>query len=294
MRRRVRAVGDRRAGAPGDDAAAADENAAADGPPPSKSPDDPARAVRERVERRLREAGGAGGADRSDAPAAAGPHASPGPDSAATTGEPSPAEAPAAPEPPVAPGRTAGGGEAGEAAAPGPVDPDWEDASWEETDPVVGEEREPDGSLPGRLARILATCGPVGRLPFAPGTFGAIVGLGAWYLTAGLAAPIGLGAFLLATVAGTWAGRRYATAVREEDPPEVVVDEFCGMWLALLGVAPTLPAALLAFVLFRALDIAKPPPVRQLERLPGGLGIMADDLAAGALARLVVFLVFGV
>lgn len=290
VRRRVRAVGDRRAGAPADDAAAADENAAADGPPPSKSPDDPARAVRERVERRLREAGGAGGAEPSDAPALAGPHPPPGLDSA-TAGEPSPAEAPAAPESPAAPG---GAGEAGAGTTPAPVDPDWEDASWEEKDPVVGEEREPDGSLPGRLARFLATCGPVGRLPFAPGTFGAIVGLGAWYLTAGLAAPIGLGAFLLATVAGTWAGRRYAMAVRDEDPQEVVVDEFCGMWLALLGVAPTLPAALLGFVLFRALDIAKPPPIRQLERLPGGLGIMADDLAAGALARFVVFLVFGV
>ena len=289
MRRRVRAVADRRAGAPGDDAAAADENAAAEGPPPSKTPDDPARAVRERVERRLREAGGAGGAARSDAPELAGPHAPPDADSRpAPAGEPSPAEAPAAP------GDPAGTGEAGEAATPDAADPDWEDASWEQMDSAVGGEGDPDASLPGRLARFLATCGSVGRLPFAPGTFGAIVGLGAWYLTAGLAAPIGLGAFLLATVAGTWAGRRYARAMREEDPPEVVVDEFCGMWLALLGVAPTLPAVLLAFALFRVLDIAKPPPIRQLERLPGGLGIMADDLAAGALARFVVFLVFGV
>lgn len=295
MRRRVRAVADRRAGVPGDDAPSADETAAADGPPPSKTPDDPARAVRERVERRLREAVGAGGADRSDAPGLAGSHAPPDPDArVATPGAPSPAEAPAAAESPDAPGDPAGTGEAGEAAPPDAADPDWEDASWEQMDSAVGGEGDPDASFPGRLARFLATCGSVGRLPLAPGTFGAIVGLGAWYLTAGLAAPIGLGAFLLATVAGTWAGRRYALAVREEDPPEVVVDEFCGMWLALLGVAPTLPAALLAFALFRVLDIAKPPPIRQLERLPGGLGIMADDLAAGALARFVVFLVFGV
>ena len=153
---------------------------------------------------------------------------------------------------------------------------------------------EPDRSPAGRLAAFLATCGFVGRLPFAPGTFGAVVGLGAWYLTAGLAAPVGIAAFLAATVLGTWAARRYAASVGVEDPQEVVVDEFSGMWLALLGVAPSLPAALLAFAAFRVLDIAKPPPIRQLERLPGGFGIMADDLAAGAVARLLVFLVFGV
>lgn len=314
VRRRVRSVADRRTTAPGADADSADESAAADGPPPSKSPDDPARAVRERVERRLREAGVADGAESrpSGAADAGGPEFPP----PAGGGFP-PAEAPTAPASPVAPGGTAGGGETiggtmgetigetmGEtigAAAPVPADPDWEDASWEEAEVAVGGERDREDSLRGRLARFLATCGPVGRLPFAPGTFGAVLGLGAWYLTAGLAAPVGAGAFLLATLAGTWAAGRYAAAVREEDPQEVVVDEFCGMWLALLGVAPSLPggasvlpAALLAFLLFRGLDIAKPPPIRQLERLPGGLGIMADDLAAGALARLVVFLVFGV
>lgn len=300
----MRAVADRRTTAPGDDADSADEGAAADGPPPSKSPDDPARAVRERVERRLREAGAGAESsppDAMDAPGATDATDAGGPESPApSAGAFPPAEAPAIPESPVAPGGVAEGGETIGAAAPVPPDPDWEDASWEEAEVAVGGERDREDSVPGRLARFLSTCGFVGRLPVAPGTFGALVGLGAWYLTAGLAAPVGLGVFLLATVVGTWAAGRYAAAVREEDPPEVVVDEFCGMWLALLGVGLTLPdgsvlpAALLAFVLFRVLDIAKPPPIRQLERLPGGLGIMADDLAAGAVARLVVFLVFGV
>lgn len=305
VRRRVRAVADRRTTAPGDHADSADEGAAADGPPPSKSPDDPARAVRERVERRLREAGAGAESsppDAMDAPDATAATGAGGPESPApSAGGFPPAEAPAVPESPVAPGGVAEGRETIGAAAPVPPDPDWEDASWEEAEVAVGGERDREDSVPGRLARFVSTCGFVGRLPVAPGTFGALVGLGAWGLTAGLAAPVGLGAFLLATVVGTWAAGRYAAAVREEDPPEVVVDEFCGMWLALLGVAPSLPggasvlpAALLAFVLFRILDIAKPPPIRQLERLPGGLGIMADDLAAGAVARLFVFLVFGV
>ena len=288
VRRRVRAAGDRRTRADEDDRAAGpgDEAAAGAGPPPSKGPDDPAVAVRKRVERRLRETG----VPREAAPS---PSVAPG-----TAGGADPAPGVGSPDPsPDAAGETPGGAETGaKGGEPSPTPPerDWEERDWEEVEAADRGNGEPDRSPAGRLAGFLATCGFVGRLPFAPGTFGAVVGLGAWYLTAGLAAPVGIAAFLAATVAGTWAARRYAASVGAEDPQEVVVDEFSGMWLALLGVAPSLPAALLAFAAFRVLDIAKPPPIRQLERLPGGLGIMADDLAAGAVARLLVFLVFGV
>ncbi len=69
----------------------------------------------------------------------------------------------------------------------------------------------------------------------------------------------------------------------DDDPSEVVVDEFAGVWIALMGAA-TGAEWFLAFVLFRVFDIAKPYPVNRLEGLPGGLGIMADDLAAGLYA----------
>lgn len=288
VRRRVRAAGERRARADEDDpgAGSGDETAAGAGPLPSKGPDDPATAVRERVERRLRETG-------VPRDAAASPSVTPaGADGPAASGSASPDPSPGAPGETT--GETGTAAPADETPAPAPAERDWEEEAWEEAEAAGRAAGEPDHSLPGRLAAFLATCGFVGRLPPAPGTAGAVVGLGAWYLTADLTAPVGIAAFLAATVVGTWAARRYAASVGVEDPQEVVVDEFSGMWLALLGVAPSLPAALLAFAAFRVLDIAKPPPIRQLERLPGGFGIMADDLAAGAVARLLVFLVFGV
>ncbi|MGH9661013.1 MAG: phosphatidylglycerophosphatase A family protein, partial [Bryobacteraceae bacterium] len=80
------------------------------------------------------------------------------------------------------------------------------------------------------------------------------------------------------------------------DPGVVVIDEFLGQWLALAGVAAHNTASynprswLAAFVLFRLFDILKPWPCRELERLPGGVGIVADDIAAGAMAALVLWL----
>ena len=144
-----------------------------------------------------------------------------------------------------------------------------------------------------RLAEILATCAFIGRLPLAPGTWGSAAGLGAYYACRNLAAPLE-GALLAAAIAvGIWSAGRYAASCRRKDPQEVVVDEFCGMWLTLVGTQASPVAAGSAFDLFRLLDIAKPPPIRQAERLPGGLGIMADDLVAALGVRVAVILAYG-
>ena len=70
----------------------------------------------------------------------------------------------------------------------------------------------------------------------------------------------------------------------------MVLDEVAGQWIALAAAAPRWPLWLAAFVLFRAFDIVKPPPARQLDRIPGGFGIMMDDVAAGVYAMLAVAL----
>jgi phosphatidylglycerophosphatase A len=89
---------------------------------------------------------------------------------------------------------------------------------------------------------------------------------------------------------GIWAADVVAREIGRKDPPIVVVDEVVGQWMTLAG-ATTLnwKSWLLAFALFRVFDIWKPPPVRQLERLPGGLGIVADDAMAGVYGALVLF-----
>ena len=103
--------------------------------------------------------------------------------------------------------------------------------------------------------------------------------LGLGVLTAGAAAAATLIGIPAATIVAREAGR--------EDPGFVVIDEVAGQWIALIGVRPDLKHALFALVLFRLFDIWKPWPVRLLEKLPEGTGIMLDDVAAGALALLV-------
>jgi phosphatidylglycerophosphatase A len=158
------------------------------------------------------------------------------------------------------------------------------------------------------LALAVSTCG-VGYFPIAPGTMGSLVGVGL-YLTlwAGSYRLLEANALVkrltllqvwtpqmtfmlvvifLVTMAGIWAATRAERLFRKEDPSEVVVDEVAGQMIALLS-GPfwlhTWWSILTAFLLFRAFDIWKPYPIRKLEDLPAGLGIMADDLAAGAYA----------
>jgi phosphatidylglycerophosphatase A len=88
----------------------------------------------------------------------------------------------------------------------------------------------------------------------------------------------------------TWAAGVSARAAKLKDPQFVVVDEVIGQWIALAGASAfNWKSCIAAFALFRLFDIWKPPPVRQLERLPGGLGINADDVMAGIYASLVLF-----
>ena len=89
----------------------------------------------------------------------------------------------------------------------------------------------------------------------------------------------------LAFLAGIWACHTLITEA-DHDPKRAVWDEFAGMWITCLFVPKTLPWLVAAFVVFRVLDILKPWPIRRFERLPGGLGIMTDDLVAGVAAAI--------
>ncbi|QJA05984.1 phosphatidylglycerophosphatase A [Thermosulfurimonas marina] len=136
-----------------------------------------------------------------------------------------------------------------------------------------------------RLAWLAATCFGLGKIPWAPGTWGSGVGIFLAWATAGW--PLGGKGALLAglTLIGVWASGRVARRLTEEDPSCVILDEVAGAYLAALAFHSGLEL-LGAFLLFRLLDIFKPWPLKLFERLPGGWGIMADDLAAGALALL--------
>lgn len=144
-----------------------------------------------------------------------------------------------------------------------------------------------------RIAAALATWFGVGLIPVAPGTWGSLaalpLGVGLIWLGG---EPLLIGGILAISLAGVWAGERYADAKGQEDPQSVVIDEVAGQWLALLPCMSLGWIELaLAFILFRAADILKPWPASWADRnIPGGLGIMADDWVAGVYAALALAL----
>ena len=89
---------------------------------------------------------------------------------------------------------------------------------------------------------------------------------------------------VVVTVVGVWAGSRVETVIDAKDPGIIVIDEVAGMVLSVLFLPRTLPVLVTAFLLFRLFDIWKPFPARQIQELHGGLGVMLDDLIAGAYA----------
>jgi phosphatidylglycerophosphatase A len=135
------------------------------------------------------------------------------------------------------------------------------------------------------VLRLIATGAGLGHVPLAPGTAGSLLGAALCFPLLGLAWPVYLGATILLTGVAVWAAGRVANDLRQPDPAQVVIDEIAGMWFAAIGLPSTLYDVVAAFLLFRLFDVIKPAPVPRLERLPGGFGIVADDVAAGLLAR---------
>jgi phosphatidylglycerophosphatase A len=141
-----------------------------------------------------------------------------------------------------------------------------------------------------KLALVIATWFGAGYSPFAPGTAGSLAAVAIalcihttpWHYAA-------MAALLFAPA--VWAADVTARTLKLKDPGLVVVDEVIGQWIALAGARSlNWKSYAAAFALFRLFDIWKPAPVRQLEALPGGLGINADDVMAGIYAALVLWL----
>ena len=144
------------------------------------------------------------------------------------------------------------------------------------------------------MREFLLSMGYLGFLPGAPGTYASAVTLGVFLLGAHLGAPWWLWAVLaaLAGVGVILAWGSGAVGGGNRDPRWCVLDESAGALVAVVGHvgAPAL-TAVAGLLFFRVVDILKPPPVNRAERLPGGWGILADDLVAGVLANVCVWLV---
>jgi phosphatidylglycerophosphatase A len=140
-----------------------------------------------------------------------------------------------------------------------------------------------------RLALLIATAGYVGLAPVAPGTWGSAVGV-CLLLLVRLTGWAGAEALLLGAVlvVGVWAATVVERRYGRPDPGAIVIDEIAGMLIALLWVPVAWPGLVVGFLAFRGFDIVKPFPAGLAERLPGGWGVMADDVVAGFYAYVTV------
>ena len=139
---------------------------------------------------------------------------------------------------------------------------------------------------------FLATGFYIGNIPFAPGTFGSILGLPLCFVLAGLKLPLAIIFTVLFIIVAVWIANGAEKVLKKNDPGCIVIDEIAGMAVTLVGLPFNLTTALIGFIIFRILDILKPFPIRSLDkRVSGGVGIVLDDVVAGIFANLLLRLI---
>jgi phosphatidylglycerophosphatase A len=150
-----------------------------------------------------------------------------------------------------------------------------------------GKAKGADRTAPAAMskAQLVATIGGLGAVPVAPGTVGSLVGVAISLPLLRLGWPLHLVVTAALAVAAVVASGRAAEELGQRDPPRVIIDEVVGMCAATLALPWHSYDLCAVFLLFRLFDVIKPAPMPRLEGLPGGLGIVADDVAAGLLAR---------
>jgi phosphatidylglycerophosphatase A len=140
-----------------------------------------------------------------------------------------------------------------------------------------------------RLGLFIATCGYIGYVPVAPGTFGSAAGLAAFALVRSTGSSlVEAVAIIVLFLVGIWSATEAERHFGGIDPAPVVMDEVVGMLITLAALPVNWVGAIVGFLVFRLLDVYKPWPARRFEALPGGLGIMADDGMAAVYGNLVM------
>ncbi len=143
------------------------------------------------------------------------------------------------------------------------------------------------------IVMYLATGCKSGYSPIIPGTAGSLAALIPCWLLSLLPLPVSSMFLIAFIVLSIWVSELAENIVGRKDPGCIVIDEFAGMMITLLGIHFTWQSALAGFIIFRVMDILKPFPIRYLERtIPGGAGIVLDDVAAGVAAHILLRLLF--
>lgn len=130
-----------------------------------------------------------------------------------------------------------------------------------------------------------------GRFPVAPGTAGTLAGVLLYLGIKGLPIAVYASLCVLIFVIGIWTAGRAETLLGRTDHPSIVIDEIAGLLVSLAFLPSTWPVVIAAFVLFRIFDIAKPFPLKRLQDLHGGAGVMLDDIGAGICTNIILQIV---
>lgn len=140
---------------------------------------------------------------------------------------------------------------------------------------------------------LIATFFNIGRVSKAPGTLATLSTIPIWFLLWHTGPLIYMIVTLLLLALGVVAAQAFEAASEQHDAKEIVIDEVVGFLITMVWLPKTWQSVLLGFVIFRFLDIVKPPPIRQIDRkVPGGLGVMLDDVVAGIIGSLIMQLIY--
>ena len=140
-----------------------------------------------------------------------------------------------------------------------------------------------------KISEWIATCFKVGYLPFAPGTWGSIFAILLWWLLLKDLNTYIFGAIIIIfLLIGIVVSNIIIDQSGDHDPSYIIIDELVGQWLALFLIPDGFFNIAISFILFRFFDIIKPWPIRLIEKLPKGLGVMSDDLTAGLITLVLI------
>ena len=143
-----------------------------------------------------------------------------------------------------------------------------------------------NADLPGKTALVLSSWFGVGLMPIAPGTFGTLAAIPVVFVTYYLKSLFGALFILIFIALAFWASDLGRKHLGKNDPSEVVIDEVAGFLVTMFLLPLSWLSLILGFILFRVFDIIKPFPIRRLEKIKGGFGIVLDDLLAGIYANI--------
>jgi phosphatidylglycerophosphatase A len=140
---------------------------------------------------------------------------------------------------------------------------------------------------------LLATFFYSGKLPKSPGTWGTLATIPLWFLLAQLHAIPYMVVVILLCVAAILIAQAYENLTDTHDSKEIVIDEVVGFLITMTWLPLTWQSLVFGFVLFRVVDIVKPPPIRQLDaKIKGGMGVVIDDIAAGIACNIILQLIY--